>query len=227
MTEKEKEKIFKINHELTTKAYRTLAISCKQIKSPTKDGFEKQQIFLGLVGMEDAPRDEVAESIALCKSAGIKVKMITGDHEETAKAIARQIGLSGNVITGQDMDLMTDDELSRVIDNISVFARVKPEHKIRIVTILKSKGEVVAMTGDGVNDAPALKEAQVGIAMGKKGTDVTRDVADLILRDDHFSTIVDAIKEGRTIFNNIKKFATYQLSCNLSELSDTTGELCE
>jgi len=218
LTQKEKERIFKINYELTANAYRTLAIAYKQIKSPAKDGFEKGLVFLGLAGMEDAPREEVAESIALCKSAGIKVKMITGDHEETAKAIARQIGLSGIVINGPEMDNMTDDELARNIDNIAIFARVRPEHKIRIVRILKSKGEVVAMTGDGVNDAPALKEAQVGIAMGKKGTDVTRDVADLVLKDDHFSTIVDAIKEGRTIFNNIKKFATYQLSCNLSEL---------
>jgi len=218
LTKKEKEKLFKINHELTTNAYRTLAIAYKQVKSPTKDSFEKELVFLGLVGMEDAPRDEVAESIALCKSAGIKVKMITGDHEETAKAIARQIGLSGNVITGQEMDNMTDDELAKNIDNIAVFARVRPEHKLRIVTILKNKGEVVAMTGDGVNDAPALKEAQVGIAMGRKGTDVTRDVADLVLRDDHFSTIVDAIKEGRTIFTNLRKFTTYQISCNIAEI---------
>src|SRR3989339_641514 len=176
-------------------------------------------VFLGIAGLEDPPRPEVKEAIALCKTAGIKVKMITGDNPETARAIGLEIGLNGEVLTGAQIDALSDDELSKIVNDIVIFARVRPEHKLRIVHALKANSEIVTMTGDGVNDAPALKEAHIGVAMGKNGTDVSREASDLILKDDHFSTIVDAIKEGRTIFMNIQKFVSYQLSCNFAELS--------
>jgi Ca2+-transporting ATPase len=143
--------------------------------------------------------------------------MITGDNKETARAIATQIGLSGEIMVGEELDELSDSELSNVIDKIGIFARVRPEHKLRIVSVLKHHGEIVTMTGDGVNDAPALKEAHIGVAMGKNGTDVSRASADLILKDDHFSTIVDAVKEGRTIFSNIQKFSAYQISINVAQ----------
>ena len=169
--------------------------------------------------MEDPPREEVKESIRICMNAGISVKMITGDNKETAIAIAKEINLKGEVIDGFELDKLSDDELQSRIKSITIFARVRPEHKLRIVKALKNNGDIVTMTGDGVNDAPALKEAHIGIAMGKNGTDVTREVSDLTLKDDNFVTIVSAIKEGRTIFRNIKKFVTYQLSCNFAELT--------
>jgi Ca2+-transporting ATPase len=183
------------------------------------ENLESDLVFIGFIGMEDPPRAEVKETISLCKIAGIKVKMITGDNKETAISIAKEIGLQdGSVLEGFQIDELSDDELSKIIVNVSVFARVRPEHKLRIVRALKQNGEIVTMTGDGVNDAPALKEAHVGVAMGITGTDVSRSVADLTLKDDNFATIVYAIKEGRTIFSNIRKFMTYQLSCNFSEL---------
>lgn len=218
LTEREKEKILDLNKELTSNSLRTIAIAYKKATSFSKDHFEEELVFLGLVGIEDPPREEVKESILLCMKAGIKVKMITGDNRETALAISKRIGLHGRVIEGQDLDKMTEIELSKIVNEIVVFARVKPEHKLMIVKALKINGEIVTMTGDGVNDAPALKEAHIGVAMGKNGTDVSREVADLTLRDDNFATIVMAIKEGRTIFKNIRKFISYQLSCNSAEL---------
>lgn len=219
LTEKDKREVLAANDSMARDSFRTLAFAYKKVDSFSKDHFEEDLIFVGLVGMEDSPREEVKESIKQCISAGITVKMITGDNKETALSVAKQIGLKGKVLLGQELDNITDEELPRIISSISIFARVKPEHKLRIIKALKSNGEVVTMTGDGVNDAPALKEAHIGVAMGKNGTDVSRSVADLTLKDDHFSTIVLAVKEGRTIFKNIRKFATYQLSCNLAELS--------
>jgi Ca2+-transporting ATPase len=216
--DKEKEKILAVNAKLTSEGLRTLALAFKSAKKTDKNNFEKDLIFLGLVGMEDPPRPEVAQALKLCREGGIEVKMITGDHKETALAISRQVNLGGNVVTGSELDSLTDEELSRLVKKVSIFARVKPEHKLRIVRALKKNGEIVTMTGDGVNDAPALKEAHIGIAMGKNGTDVSREVADLTLKDDNFSTIVAAIDEGRTVFYNIQKFVTYQLSCNFAEL---------
>jgi len=218
LTERERKKILEANKEMTSDCLRTLAIAYKKVTSFSKDHFEEELIFLGLVGMEDPPREEVKESILLCMKAGIKVKMITGDNKETALAISKRIGLHGRVIEGQDLDKMTEIELSKIVNEIVVFARVKPEHKLMIVKALKLNGEIVTMTGDGVNDAPALKEAHIGVAMGKNGTDVSREVADLTLKDDNFATIVMAIREGRTIFKNIRKFISYQLSCNYAEL---------
>lgn len=204
---------------MTLCAMRTLALAYKKIDAFEIDSFEKNLIFIGLVGMEDPPREEVKKSIEQCRNAGIEVKMITGDNKETALAIAKEVGLNGKLMEGYEIENTTDDELVNIINSISIFARVKPEHKLRIVKALKYNGEIVTMTGDGVNDAPALKEAHIGVAMGKNGTDVSRSVADLTLKDDNFHTIVLAIKEGRTIFKNIRKFVTYQLSCNFAELS--------
>ncbi len=217
LTEKDKEKILSVNDSLTSKAYRTLAIAYKKTSSSEKKDLESELIFLGLIGMEDPPRADVKIAIDLCRTAGIKVKMITGDNKETALAIAKEVGLIGKFIEGKDLDSITDEELSKVVNDITIFARVRPEHKLRIVHALKKNGEIVTMTGDGVNDAPALKEAHIGVAMGKNGTDVSRAVADLILKDDNFATIVDAIKEGRTIYNNIKKFSAYQISINVAQ----------
>jgi len=217
-TRKGKEEMLKIGNGLASNSLRTLAIAYKKVNSFNKDHFEEDLTFLGLVGMEDPPREEVKESIALCLRAGISVKMITGDNKETAMAISKKIGLHGKVIEGKDLDKMTEIELSKIVNEIVVFSRVRPEHKLMIVKALKLNGEIVTMTGDGVNDAPALKEAHIGVAMGKNGTDVSREVADLTLKDDNFATIVVAIREGRTIFKNIRKFISYQLSCNYAEL---------
>ncbi len=219
LTERERKKILEANKDMTSNSLRTVAFAYKEVRTFTKDHFEEDLIFTGLAGMEDSPREEVKEAIRICQNAGIKVKMITGDNKETALAIAKEIGLRGKLIDGNELDNITDDELAKVISSISIFARVKPEHKLRIIKALKLNGEIVTMTGDGVNDAPALKEAHIGVAMGKNGTDVSRSVADLTLKDNNFNTIVLAINEGRTIFKNIRKFVTYQLSCNFAELS--------
>lgn len=182
--------------------------------------FDKKLVLNGLVGMIDPAKPGVVEAVADCHTAGIKVKMVTGDHIKTAISIARDIGIYTDgdiVISGEQMDKLSDYELSNIIQEISVFARISPQHKLRIVKALKAKGEIVAMTGDGVNDAPALKGADVGIAMGS-GTDVTKETAEIILQDDNFTTIISAIEEGRTIFENMTKFVKYMLSSNLAEI---------
>ena len=214
----EREKILKLNNKFTSQSFRVLALAYKTTASLEKDNFEQNLVFIGLVALEDSPREEVKPALKLCREAGIKVKMITGDNKETAVQIAKEIGLRGEVLTGEELDDLTDEELSKIVKRIVIFARVRPEHKLRIIRALKQNKEIVAMTGDGVNDAPALKEAHIGIAMGKSGTDVSREVADLTLKDDNFATIVSAITEGRTIFSNIRKFTTHALSCNYAEL---------
>jgi len=218
LNKNEKEKILKFDKEFSSKKFRVIALAYKKTKSFKKDGLEKDLIFLGLAALDDPPREEVKSTLEICRGAGIKVKMITGDNKDTAIQIAKEIGLYGDVLTGDEMDGLSDRELSEIVDKIAIFSRVRPDHKIRIVRALKRNNEIVAMTGDGVNDAPALKEAHVGVAMGINGTDVSRESADLILKDDNFATIVSAIREGRTIFSNIQKFITYQLSCNYAEL---------
>lgn len=220
LLEKEKQRILKLNTELTSKALRTLGFAYKKSDSIKKEELEKDLVFLGFAAMEDPPRKEIKDALMACKKAGIKVKMITGDNKETALSVAKQIGLDeGKIMEGSDLDKTTDQELIKLVKSIVVFARVKPEHKLRIVKALKENNEIVTMTGDGVNDAPALKESHIGVAMGKNGTDVSRSVADLTLKDDNFATIVDAIKEGRTIFTNIQKFSTYQISVNFSQVA--------
>lgn len=218
LTKENKEKILKNNRELASDALRTLAFAYKDGGSE-KVYTEKDLIYVGIAGMEDPPREEAKDAIEMCLKAGIKIKLITGDNRDTAISIAKQVGIEGKVIDGDGLEALTDEELRDEVGSLSIFVRVKPEHKLRIVKALKENDEIVAMTGDGVNDAPALKEAHIGIAMGIKGTDVSRSVSDIILKDDNFVTIVSAIIEGRTIFSNIRKFVTYQLSCNFAELS--------
>ncbi|PKK86694.1 MAG: ATPase, partial [Tenericutes bacterium HGW-Tenericutes-8] len=182
---------------------------------------EKSMIIVGFVGMIDPPRIEVKDAIKEAQNAGIKVVMITGDHKNTAYAIAETLGIATNLdqtIAGADLDDYSDEQLDKIIMNYSVFSRVSPEHKVRIVQALKRNDNIVSMTGDGVNDAPSLKSADIGVAMGITGTDVSKGAADMILTDDNFKTIVKAIEEGRNIYNNIKKAVVFLLSCNLGEV---------
>jgi Ca2+-transporting ATPase len=176
-----------------------------------------------LVGLVDPPRAEARDAIALCRKAGVSVKMITGDHAATARAIAADLGIEGEVVTGADLDAMDDDELTERVGGIGVVARVSPEHKVRLVRVLKARGEIVAMTGDGVNDAPALKTADIGVAMGITGTEVTKEAASMVLTDDNFATIVAAVERGRTIYDNIVKFVRFQLSTNLGAIMVMIG----
>jgi Ca2+-transporting ATPase len=188
---------------------------------PTADEVEQDLVFVGLSGMYDPPRQQAKEAVAKCLAAGIRVMMITGDHPETAIAIAREIGIASTsdlAISGVELDKLTDEELRNRAPKIAVFARVTAEHKLRIVRALKANGDVVAMTGDGVNDAPAIRGADIGIAMGKTGTEVTKQTADMIITDDNFATIVAAVEEGRGIYDNIRKTLQYLLAGNTGEL---------
>lgn len=213
------------NNKMADEALRVLAIAYLDIPSlPSKidsENIEKNLIFIGLIGMIDPPREGVKEAVATCKKAGIKTVMITGDHIITAKAIAKDLGIlrgSDLAITGEELDKIPQSILQKNIMNYSVFARVTPEHKVRIVKAYQSTGAVVAMTGDGVNDAPALKNADIGIAMGKNGTDVAKNAADMVLTDDNFVTIVEAVKQGRNIFDNIKKAVHFLIATNIGEI---------
>ncbi|MBE3591871.1 MAG: calcium-translocating P-type ATPase, SERCA-type [Thermoanaerobacter sp.] len=220
----DKKRILDINESFGREALRVLAFAYKKLppKFPMVAEFiEKDLVFVGLEGMIDPPRGEVYGAVLKCKMAGIKPVMITGDHKITATAIAKELKILGEndkVITGQDLDNMGDKDLEKVCTNISVYARATPKHKLRIVKALKNKGFTVAMTGDGVNDAPALKEADIGIAMGKGGTEVAKEASSMILLDDNFATIVAAVEEGRIIYDNIRKFIRFLLSCNLGEV---------
>ena len=176
-----------------------------------------------LVGIVDPPRAEARDAIRLCHSAGIEVKMITGDHAITAGAIAAELGIEGRVVTGDELSAMDDEELAEQIDGIGVCARVSPEHKVRVVEALQSRGHIVAMTGDGVNDAAALRRADIGVAMGITGTEVTKEAGDMVLTDDNFATIVGAVERGRTIYDNIVKFVRFQLATNMGAISTILG----
>lgn len=215
----------RITEEMSSSALRVLAVAYKKIDevpdSPTSDELENGLTFLGLVGMIDPPRPEAKEAVATCRKAGIKPVMITGDHVVTASAIAKELGIlqpSDRAITGSELDAMTDSQLDEQVENIAVYARVSPENKIRIVKAWQRKGQVVSMTGDGVNDAPALKAADIGCAMGITGTDVAKGAADMTLTDDNFATIVDAVREGRGIYANIKKVVGFLLGTNIGEI---------
>lgn len=217
-----KEKIIKQNQEMAGRALRVLALAYKEMDHLATEGIETDLIFIGLAGIKDPPRPTVRYTLETCQKAGIRVVMVTGDHPLTAAAVAKELGLvrngEGLVLTGQEIDQLSEKELSEKMKAIRVFARVSPLHKLRIVRALKKSGEIVAMTGDGVNDAPALKEADVGVAMGQSGTDVSKEAAAMILANDEFDTIVKAIEEGRGIYENIRKFIRYLLACNLGEV---------
>jgi Ca2+-transporting ATPase len=212
-----------LNDAMTEKALRVIAVAYKNLPDHFRktDALEQDLTFIGLIGMIDPPREEVKDAVATCRQAGIKPVMITGDHVLTAKAIAKELGILAEgeeAITGEALTRMSEEELQNKIDRYSVFARVSPEHKVRIVKAFQSRGEVVAMTGDGVNDAPALNAADIGCAMGITGTDVAKNAADMILTDDNFATIVSAVREGRGIYDNIKKAIHFLLSSNIGEI---------
>ncbi len=220
-----KEKILKENEKMANKALRVIAVAYKDVEYlPNKidsSSIENHLNFVGLIGMIDPPREGVKEAVETCKKAGIKTVMITGDHIATAKAIAEKIGIFSNkdrAITGAELEKLNQDTLEKEIQNYTVFARVTPEHKVRIVKAWQKNGAVVAMTGDGVNDSPALKSADIGIAMGKGGTDVAKNASDMILVDDNFVTIVDAVKQGRNIYDNIRKAIHFLIATNIGEI---------
>jgi Ca2+-transporting ATPase len=226
LSPQDKEKILKVNNSLTDQAMRVLAVAYKDMDHIEKsdissDRVEKDLIFAGLVAMIDPPRMEVRQAVEECKTAGIKTVMITGDHRNTAVAIAKELKIFGPdsiSLTGDELDKYNDQQLQQNIERIPVYARVAPEHKLRIVRAWRSRNEIAAMTGDGVNDAPAVKEADIGVAMGITGTDVTKEASSLILGNDDFATIIVAVEEGRIIYDNIRKFIRYLLSCNTGEV---------
>lgn len=224
ITGEDREEILRVNRQMAGQALRVLALGYKELNSipgePKPEDIERDITFVGLVGMIDPPRPEVKEAIKVCKEAGIKPVMITGDYKDTALAIANQLEMvdDSRVLTGAELDVITDEELVVAAREVFVYARVSPIHKLRIVDAIKKNGHIAAMTGDGVNDAPALKKADIGVAMGITGTDVAKETADMILTDDNFASIVAAVEEGRVIYSNIRKFIFFLLSCNIAEI---------
>ncbi len=212
LTQKDKEKIMLMNNRMAKAALRVLALAY------SKDEKEENLIFLGLTGMIDPARSEAKNAVKICKKAGIRVIMITGDNAITAQAVAKELNIRDKVLTGEQLEKLSKSQLKHAVRKIDIYARVNPEHKVKILNALQENGEIVAMTGDGINDAPALKKSDVGVAMGISGTDVSKESADMILLDDNFNSIVQAIKHGRRIFDNIKKFVKLLLSANLGEL---------
>ncbi|MCE5220635.1 MAG: calcium-translocating P-type ATPase, PMCA-type [Clostridium sp.] len=222
-TQDKKDEILKFSNLMSDEALRVLGLSYKDIATEniSLNSLEKDLVFVGLMGMIDPPRQEVKPSIALCKQAGITPIMITGDHKNTAFAIASELGIAENLnecMIGSEIDTYSDEDFNKIVNNYKIFARVSPENKVKIVKAFKSHGNIVSMTGDGVNDAPSLKAADIGVAMGITGTDVAKGAADMILTDDNFTTIVSAVEEGRNIYNNIRKSIMFLLSCNLGEI---------
>ena len=224
MSEHERGRINSSNEYMASKALRVIGVAYKDLDYlPVNidEGLEYELNFVGLIGMIDPPREGVKEAVRTCSEAGIKTVMITGDHIITAKAIASELGIlkvGEKAITGNELDKMSDDQLAKEIQACSVFARVSPEHKVRIVKAFRANGNIVAMTGDGVNDAPALKNADIGVAMGIAGTDVAKNAADMVLMDDNFATIAGAVKTGRHIFANMKKTIHFLISTNVGEI---------
>ena len=220
-TYQKKKQVMDFISAMSSRALRCLAAAYKEENLSKNSKLEENLIFIGVTGSIDPPRKEAGEAVLKCKLAGIKPIMITGDHQNTALAIAKSLNICNNdsqVMTGEQIENIDDKELEEKVNKIRVFARVSPSHKLRIVRAFKKNKNVVAMTGDGVNDAPAIKEADIGIAMGISGTDVTKEASSMILMDDDFSTIVAAVEEGRIIYDNIRKFIRYLLSCNLGEV---------
>ena len=226
LTAERRAQLLKVNEELAGQALRTLGVAARELPADAlqnqevDEDIEHELIFLGLIGMIDPPREEAKQAVARARSAGIRPMVITGDHPKTAAVIAAELGITsdGRAVTGAELEKMSDQELAQTVREVSVYARVNPEHKLRIVKALQSGGATVAMTGDGVNDAPALKTADIGVAMGITGTDVSKEAADVVLTDDNFATIVAAVEEGRAIFANIRKFLRYLLSSNIGEV---------
>jgi len=227
LTESGRSGILEVNEAMARQALRNLGFAFRELPE-TMDSFdekiEKDFVFVGIVGMIDPPREEVKEAIYTCRKAGINVVMVTGDHKLTAVAVAKELNLlgendeQGKVLTGEELEKLSDEQLANIVENVVIYARVSPEHKMRIVKAWKAKGRIVAMTGDGVNDAPALKMSDIGIAMGITGTEVTKEAADMVITDDNFASIVKAAKEGREIYDNIKKYLTYLMRCNIMEI---------
>ncbi len=224
ITGENKKKILDVNQEMANKALRVLGFACKSLTekyTPEPEEVETDLTFIGLQAMIDPPREEVRESITRCRSAGISTVVITGDHKLTAIAITKELGMfkeGDKALSGEELDKLSDDKLDEIVENIVICARVSPEHKVRILNALKKRGHIVAMTGDGVNDAPALKNSDIGVAMGITGTDVAKEASDMVLTDDNFASIVNAVEEGRGIYNTIKQFVQYTLSSNLGEI---------
>ena len=225
LTDADRARIMKANDGYSDQALRVLAVAYRNLDqephSYAAEAIERDLTFAGLVAMIDPPRPEVREAMAKCRTSGIRTVMITGDHRNTAVAIARELGFYGaasRALTGEDVDRLTDGALDAVVEDVAVYARVSPEHKLRAVRAWRRRGEIAAMTGDGVNDAPAVKEADIGVAMGITGTDVTKEVSDMVITDDNFASIVAAVEEGRGIYDNIRKFIHFLLSCNLGEI---------
>ena len=225
LTDEKRQEILSVNHAMADRALRVLAAAERRWDAPPEDCYpanlEHELCFIGLTGMIDPVRPEVKAAIDECRRAGIRPIMITGDHKDTAVAIARELGIiddASQAIEGRELNRLSDDELDRVIDKYSVYARVQPEHKVRIVSSWRRRGMITAMTGDGVNDAPSIKSADIGVGMGITGTDVTKNVADMVLSDDNFATIVDAVGEGRRIYDNIRKTIQFLLASNMSEV---------
>ena len=223
LTPERRDEIQRIAAAMAARALRVLALADRHHPDPDHEAVRKEEglIFVGLVGMIDPPREEAKAAVRKCQAAGIRPVMITGDHPATALAIARELGLAreaDRALTGQELDRLSDAELADAVEEVSVYARVSAEHKLRVVRAWKARGQIVAMTGDGVNDAPAMKAADIGIAMGITGTDVTKESSDMVLTDDNFASIVSAVEEGRGIFDNIQKFIHYLLASNASEV---------
>jgi Ca2+-transporting ATPase len=231
LTDQDRREILEQSAGMGAQALRVLGLAyrpLKEVPEPSPEAVEVDLVWVGLVGLMDPPRPEAREAVARCGRAGIRVIIVTGDHPDTAQAVAREVGLLSDltdhrVVTGRELDRLNDAELTEALTRVKVFARVAPEHKLRLVNLLKAQGEVVAMTGDGVNDAPALKRADIGVAMGLTGAEVTKETAAMILADDNFATLVAAVEEGRAIFDNIKKYLIFLLSCNLAEILVLTG----
>jgi Ca2+-transporting ATPase len=212
------------NEEMANQALRVLGMAYREvpdaISSFDEENLERDLVFVGFMAMLDPPREEAKDAVKLCEKARIKVVMITGDHKLTAVTVARELGIlkTERALTGEELESLSDEEFEEIVESVRVFARVSPEHKLRIVKVLKSKGHVVAMTGDGVNDAPAVKQADIGVAMGITGTDVTKEASDMVLADDNFATIVNAVRGGRIIYDNIRKFIRFLIALNFTEL---------
>jgi Ca2+-transporting ATPase len=227
LTEAKKQEILEVNARMASQALRVLGFAYRELPAETQpfteEKLERELVFIGLQGMIDPPREEVVEALTRCRRAGIKNVMITGDHKLTAVAIAREIGMlegsgEGLALTGAELDRLSDEEYEGMVERVRVYARVSPMHKLKIVGAWKNKGEIVAMTGDGVNDAPALKKADIGVAMGITGTDVSKEASDMVLADDNYATLVRAVEGGRAIYDNIRKYIRFLIACNFDEL---------